>query len=132
MLSDTGKKRVAQLLPRLASDQPGDVVSSAAALVRVLKSEGKDLHDLVKLLSGQPTIVYRDVFRDKPKPEGEWQAKANYCVERSDALTAKEKEFVNDMAVRLKHRTEPTERQAAWLDAIWHRLKRNEEKEKRA
>jgi hypothetical protein len=124
MLSDTGKKRVAQLLPRLASDQPGDVVSSAAALVRVLKSEGKDLHDLAKLLDGKSIIIYRDVFREKPKPQGEWLKKATYCAENDKTLTPKEKEFVSDMAVKLKYQNEPTERQAAWLDAIWHRLQR--------
>jgi hypothetical protein len=40
-------ERIAQIIPRLGSDHDGEVVATAAAIGRVLKSAGADWHDLV-------------------------------------------------------------------------------------
>lgn len=126
MFSETGRKRLSQLVPLLASDKDGEVTAAARAIAKVMKAEGKDFHDLVKALSapaGQTVYVYRD--RPQPKQDlGEWARKARYCVEHEDMLSEREAEFVNDMEVKLKRYPNPTERQAAWLDSIWHRLQR--------
>lgn len=127
MFSDLARKRIGQLIPRLASDQEGDVIGAARALHRVLSAEGRDFHDLARAASADPTIVYRTVEtrRSRETPDGEWLGKAKYCAARPDALRGKEAEFVADMAVRLQHIADgPTERQAAWLDTIYHRLRR--------
>jgi len=57
--------------------------------------------------------------------ENEWLKKARFCDVNSELLTnPREQEFVADMAIKLKYRTEPTEKQAAWLDSIYARLVR--------
>ena len=124
MLSEGTLRKLAMLIPLLASDQPGEVVATAAAIKRTLKSNESDFHTLAKMLTSTP--VTRIVYRDAPKPEPtEWAAKAAFCAARAGNLNPKETEFVNDMTVRLKYGS-PTERQAAWLDTIWSRLQRRE------
>lgn len=49
--------RVAKLVPLLASDKSGEVVSAAGHLVLVLAKAGLDLHDVVDLLREEPTRV---------------------------------------------------------------------------
>lgn len=49
--------RVAKLVPLLASDKSGEVVSAAGHLVHVLAKAGLDLHDVVDLLREEPTRV---------------------------------------------------------------------------
>lgn len=125
MFSETTRKRLAQLIPRLASDQDGEVIGSVHAIIRVLTADGRDLHDLAKAAASEPTTVYQTVYRDRPQPKPEpsdWLMKARACEEQAESLSPKEAEFVADMAVRLKHLREPTEKQAAWLDAIYHRI----------
>ena len=46
---DTGA-RLGRLLPRLASDAPGEVVATVAAIRRTLDRAGLDLHDLAARL----------------------------------------------------------------------------------
>lgn len=131
MFSDTTRRRLEQLLPRLASDKDAEVVGAARALQRILSSEGRDFHDLAKAAASEPSVVYKTVYREQPKPQpqprpepSEWLRKALYCESLADRLSDRESEFVSDMAVRLRHRPTPTEKQAAWLDAIYHRLLR--------
>ena len=42
--------KLGKLIPLLASDKPGEVVATAAAITRTLKQAGADWHDLVKAL----------------------------------------------------------------------------------
>ncbi len=127
MFSETARKRLQQLIPRLASDQDGEVVGAVRAIQRVLKTEGRDLHDLAKAASAEQTVVYQTVYRDREPARpaaSEWLKKARECEAVADRLAPREAEFVRDMAVRLQHLREPTEKQAAWLDAIYHRIMR--------
>jgi hypothetical protein len=39
-----------KLIPRLGSDQPGEVLATVAAIARVLQGAGCDWHDLVDVL----------------------------------------------------------------------------------
>ena len=141
-LSAIAKKRLTLLIPMLASDKDGEVVASVRQIARTLAAEGKDFHDLVKMLSSEPTIVYQTVFRDRPekKPqpetsrrkqwdfggqaEGDWIEKADFCADHLDMLSEREAEFVQDMTRKLRRYGDPTEKQAAWLDAIYHRIRR--------
>ncbi|WP_237482647.1 hypothetical protein [Lichenibacterium dinghuense] len=45
--------RLSKLIPRLASDQAGEVVATAAAIGRTLAGAGLDWHDLAARLTGQ-------------------------------------------------------------------------------
>ena len=56
--------RVAKLLPRLASDQNGEVAATAAAISRTLKAAGHDLHDLAAYIAEGPRTVV--VYRERP------------------------------------------------------------------
>lgn len=58
--------KIAKLIPRLASDHDGEVVATARAMMRALRSAGHDLHDLVTTLE-QPGGE-RIVYRDRPTP----------------------------------------------------------------
>ena len=129
MFSETTRKRIAQLIPRLGSDQDAEVVVSVRALQRILAAEGRDLHDLARIASLEPTVVYQTVYRERAAPQtdaGEWLTKARACEAAIGQLAPREAEFVRDMAVRLQHVRQPTEKQAAWLDAIYHRVVRQQ------
>lgn len=115
--------KVALLIPRLATDHDGEVISTVRAIMRTLEKGGADLHDLAASFGGETVRV---VFKEQGPQGGAWHDKATWCAERSDALNPKEAEFVQDMRVKLKWQSEPTERQAAWLDSIFERLKRQE------
>lgn len=65
-LSPSVVTKISKLVPRLASNHDGEVVATARAITRTLRSAGNDLHDVVAMLStpGSEQIVYRD----RPKP----------------------------------------------------------------
>jgi len=69
--------KLSKLIPLLASDQDGEVVATARAIQRLLKTAGADLHDIVAALEKPHTetvVIYRDkiivrekvVYRDPP------------------------------------------------------------------
>lgn len=130
MFSDVAKRKLAALLPRLATDSDGEVLATVAAIRRVLKAEGSDLHDLAKAATeGGATVyktVYRDVYRDPPKPETHWPEKAEYCHDRQHLLRGRELEFVCDIYAKTRIYPDLTEKQGAWLESIYQRLKRRE------
>lgn len=51
--------RLALLIPRLASDHDGEIVATAAAIDRTLKSAGCDWHDLASVVSSPPAASTR-------------------------------------------------------------------------
>jgi hypothetical protein len=53
---------LAKLLPLLASDQPGDVVATAAAITRTLAAAGADWHGLAALVAGETKRQAAPVF----------------------------------------------------------------------
>ncbi len=118
--------KLARLIPRLASDHDGEVVATVHAIKRTLASAGLDLHDLAGALEREPetrtVIVYRDHESGEPKT---WRELAQWC-QRNDAgrLKPHERTFITDMASRLVLNGEPTEKQAAWLRALYRKLRR--------
>jgi hypothetical protein len=76
-LAPTTLAKVSKLLPLLASDHDGEVVATARAVVRALRSAGHDLHDLVATLhrpnaSGVFTPPDRATRKRKPRPDIDW------------------------------------------------------------
>ena len=67
--------KLAKLIPRLATDQDGEIVNTVLAIGRVLKSEGLDFHDLAaalttrRPLSGTATY-YSQKRQEKPPKAG--------------------------------------------------------------
>jgi hypothetical protein len=70
-------ERIRKVVPRLSSDSDGEVLSTVAALKRILSAVGCDFHDLVgEFGAGQvfyvDRIVEKPVFRVDPAEDGEW------------------------------------------------------------
>jgi hypothetical protein len=45
-----------KLIPRLASDQPGEILATVAAIGRVLRARGCDWHDLADALLAEALV----------------------------------------------------------------------------
>lgn len=108
--------KVLALLPRLASDADGEVIATARLIGRQLSVAGSDWHDLVARLKSSP------LHQSDGEPRT-WRDVAMWCARFAQHLTPKEARFVRDMANKLILDSNPTEKQAAWLRAIFAHLK---------
>jgi hypothetical protein len=95
-----------KLIPLLASDHDGEVVATARAIDRVLKSSGRDWHDLAA------TICL-------PAP-ADWRKEARFCASNAKRLTERELDFIATLA---RYRGHPTDKQRQWLSDIAARLR---------
>ncbi len=108
--------KIAKLIPRLASSHDGEVIATVHAIRRTLEGAGLDLHALAASLAIRPA--------DDGEP-ATWQELATWCRNIGQhRLSLKEFLFVSDMAHRLVCDGEPTEKQAAWLRAIYAKLRK--------
>jgi len=118
--------KIAKLVPRLATNHDGEVVATVRAIERTLANAGLDLHDLANALEREPetrtVIVYRDPNPSEPKT---WRDLAKWCSDHDDGhLKQHERDFINDVVGYLVCDGEPTERQAAWLRALYRKLRK--------
>lgn len=118
--------KLSKLIPLLASDQSGEVVSAAAAIGRTLQSVGCDFHDLVKAIGAKPS----GGFSGKPPPDEDWSkvgypAMAEFCCEHREDLKPHEAGFVRDMKVRMFFDSTfcPSPKQRKWLKALYTKLR---------
>lgn len=140
-LSSDLSARVAKLLPRLASDQQGEVAAVAAALTRTLKSGGCDLHDLAQHIAEGPrqVIVYRErspqpgpspfntgAWRGayhRPHPNGPHRYRVSRCQQVGGGrLSAWEVSFLNSLERHLDLGRSLTSKQVGVLADIAERL----------
>ena len=140
----TPEQKLGALVRLLASDQDGEALGAARAIVRTLKSTGADIHSLAerienanggKLTDTEMHKLYDAGFQAgvhsvESKSTGEfhnvdgtpaWNEIALFCQQNNSRLRENERQFVNDMAGRSVWR-EPTEKQAKWLRSIFYRL----------
>lgn len=106
--------KISKLIPRLASEHDGEVLATVSALRRTLEAAGLDLLDLAKALGTPvpPTVQPRS-----------WAEIAAWCRNHGQtSLSLKEFVFVSDMAHRFSRGSQPTEKQTAWLMAIYAKL----------
>jgi hypothetical protein len=104
--------RIAQLIRLLASDKDGEVVATARALARTLKSVGADFHELANLVERTSPALELPA----PRPESAGPADAAWLHRHHwSRLNEKERSFVLQM---MNWRRAPTERQAAWLGVL--------------
>jgi hypothetical protein len=114
----TEQNRLAKLLLMLSSDRDGEVVSAARAIGRALHANGDDWHDLVsRLTNSNPKPEPRKAHEQHPP--GDWRVMHEFCLDRDRLLRPREREFVASLG---DWRGELTERQHAWLLAIYQRL----------
>lgn len=123
--------RVAKLLPRLASDQNGEVAATAAAIQRTLKAAGHDLHDLAAHVAAEPrtVVVYREQQAEPQhppswraaygahSPRGRDRARVAQC-QQSKRLSTWETAFLASLAQRLAAGRDLTPRQRETLNDI--------------
>ena len=111
--------KLAILIPRLASDRPGEVAATAAAITRQLSKAGADWHDLADRLTSAPETPAHGhesaVFYDYLQAV-EW-------VLRTDCgdLSARDIQFCEDMRGIL-YRWPPKPKQAAWIRGLVEKL----------
>ena len=74
---------IRKLLPRLASPHDGEVVATARAIERTLRSAGRDWHDLAEAIQFQPA-----------EDRAEWRSLARYCASHQEQLSARELDFI--------------------------------------
>lgn len=104
--------KLGRLLPRLASDAPGEVNATARAIRRMLDRAGLDLHDLAARLTEAPQAV-------KPKPQApgaDLLAMAAWLrLNAPDRLTGNQREFITKACTLLATGLTLTPKQAKWL-----------------
>ena len=113
--------KVALLIPLLGSDQDGEVLSAARAIERTLKAAGRDWHDLVHIITA-PSMAAAH-----PQPPAEIRTPydvAAWCAKHNERLSYRERAFVQDMLGRLLWNGTATDKQSAWLRAIYIRLRK--------
>jgi hypothetical protein len=143
----TPDQRLGTLIRLLASEQDGEALAAARAIVRTLKSTGADIHVLAervetanggKLTDADMRKLYDAGFAagkraGESKQHGgsdgfhnvdgtpDWHEIARFCQQSNGRLRPNEQTFINDMAARSVWR-EPTEKQEKWLRSIFYRL----------
>lgn len=133
-------EKIGKLLKLLSSDNDGEVVATARAILRTLDAEGTDIHELAehvegrKLSEAEMQRIYDQAYRDGRNAAAadvgfgnvgpsfyemacEIQHKADGC------LSLKERDFVDDM-VRWCTRREPSQKQAKWLHSLYCKIGR--------
>jgi hypothetical protein len=110
-------RKVAAIIPRLGSDQDGEIIAAAKALERTLASANQGFTDLADAISPQPVVT-----TPLKKPATDWKQAARWCaVYGVGVLTNRELEFVDDLAASKGFRT-LSMRQDAWLASILSKL----------
>jgi hypothetical protein len=101
----------------LSATSPGEVFAARNAMVRIAEEEQADIHDLAKAF-GVMTVVPLEA-------PGTAREIAQWCLQQFDngvpPRSEREREFIDDMAVRWG---KPTEKQESWLASIYARLQR--------
>jgi hypothetical protein len=117
--------RLKKLLLMLSSDRDGEVVNAARLIGSTLRDAGHDWHDLAGALTESPPSKARPRRpppRDPDPPDGDWRAMREFCLNHMHLVRSREYEFLADLD---RWHGELTEKQAAWLHAIYARVRRH-------
>jgi hypothetical protein len=104
--------RLKKLLLMLSSSQSGEVINAARAIDNTLRGAGCDWHDLADRIDGVP-VRAANQFRN-------WHPMRDYCLRHARLLRSREHQFVAGLGA---WRGDLTEKQMAWLTAIYARLR---------
>jgi hypothetical protein len=99
-----------KLIPRLSSSYEGEVVATVRAIERVLKSAGRDLHDLAAYLNAAVAQMQ----------DADWRQDVRFYFENADLPSGRELYFITKVAPGSR---KPTVRQLEWLHNIVNRLR---------
>jgi len=139
------KKQLGKIVRLLSSDQDGDVVAAARALMRTLKRAGLDIHVFAEMIETKTWsddearemykrgIAEGEARAESKRPatfhnvnrnggaEPDWPMIAEACLKHRVHKSEAEAEFCSDMQRRCECGSEPTPKQAAWLQKIYSR-----------
>jgi hypothetical protein len=122
-MTPSAQDKLGKLLRMLSSDKDGEVLAATAAIKRTLPTEGLDIHSFADALCRPaPRAETSRSAPYEPADDIDWHSVACECDAHGDLLTARE--FVSDMVTWTARRT-PTEKQQAWLLAIFNRVRRH-------
>lgn len=124
-MSASTSSKIAKMIPRLASGHDGEVIATRDAIDRSLRAVGHDWHDLAKAYNQMAVLhIARRAPPPAPPPSMGFGDIARYCRDHDRGqLRDAERRFVADM-VRRGFNWSPSQKQIAWLDAIFSRLQR--------
>jgi hypothetical protein len=133
--------KVGKLIRLLSSEQPGEVVAAAHALVRTLETNNLDIHTLAKCVENgggfeayeareHYNAGYRAGLRKATASRSQggtngaqgtnwWNRLARACLKQAHQLSEKERPFIGQMS---RCTYEPSEKQAHWLRGIADKL----------
>src|SRR5262245_12638370 len=104
----------------LGKDAAGEALSARDALIRMCKSQDRDMHDLAGAFIAALAAAPKRTNGAKVAPD----YMASFCLNENERLpgllSPKELEFVHDMLSWKR----PTEKQLAWLEKIYQRAVR--------
>lgn len=113
-LSPDISARLGWLLPRLATDAPGEVVATVAAIRRTLDRAGLDLHDLAARLTEAPRPVHPKPSAADPLTMARW-----LTAHALDRLTPRQADFAATAARLLMAGRPLTPKQHTWLHDLY-------------
>ena len=137
--------KLGRFIRLLSSDQDGEVIAAARAVVRTLKGAGQDIHALAaviekpngRLSEHDMKIIYNAGYEDGVRSveaqqcgtdgfrntdgSPSWYQIASWCQRRSDQLGDRERKFIDSVTSQTVWR-EPSAKQEKWLRSIYHKL----------
>jgi hypothetical protein len=116
-LSDSTAEKLSRVIPRLASNYDGEVIATAGAIDRVLKSDGADFHDLsgtIRLGAWGLSIVGPDEPEWSPASWRFWILSHRW----DDRRTARECQFLESMLTWIERRRPLSQKQRWWLEDL--------------
>jgi hypothetical protein len=112
-LSAETRSRLVDLVPRLASDAPGEIVATAAAAGRVLAAQEYDWHDMCALITS-----ISEVPPDRPTDDTpEWRIHVETALRLQLWRTHWERGFL--LGLRKRKSETITQRQSTMLERIF-------------
>jgi hypothetical protein len=106
--------QLGKLVLMLSSNHDGEIVATARAIDRVLRSHRLDWHDFAQAIC-LPAPAAR------PCDDADWRDLLAFCASRMNRLNSREREFLRSIAQWRGQNL--TERQRNWLEAIADKLR---------
>lgn len=120
ILAPDDRRKLVGILSRLASDHDGERAAAGLLATRMLKARGLSWEQLVGGASS--TGSWRDELRCRRRPESDpqpWRSDVQRCLQRSDLMSCREREFLQSLT---RWTGALTEKQAGWLGRIVEKL----------
>lgn len=95
-------KQILKLIPKLASDNDGEVVATVKAIGRVLKSDELDWHDLANAIRIEPSPGVTLKWTAPPLSQSECEHSLNELWKDNAILSPKDRSVVSNMLTKAR------------------------------